>query len=30
VPLARLTAGREEQIVSALLAARERLERVLR
>jgi DNA-binding IclR family transcriptional regulator len=30
VPLARLTAGREEQIVEALLTARERLERMLR
>jgi len=30
VPVARLTAGREQQIVDALLAARERLERVLR
>jgi IclR family transcriptional regulator, acetate operon repressor len=30
VPVARLTAGREEQIVTALLAGRERLERILR
>jgi IclR family acetate operon transcriptional repressor len=30
VPVARLTAGREEQIVAALLEARERLERILR
>jgi DNA-binding IclR family transcriptional regulator len=30
VPVARLTAGRQEQIVEALLTARERLERVLR
>jgi DNA-binding IclR family transcriptional regulator len=30
VPVARLTAGREEQIASALLAARDRLERILR
>jgi DNA-binding IclR family transcriptional regulator len=29
VPVARLTPGREEQIVQALLTARERLERVL-
>jgi IclR family transcriptional regulator, acetate operon repressor len=30
VPIARLTPGREEQIVTALLAARERLDRILR
>jgi len=30
VPVARLTPGREEQIADALLAARERLERILR
>ncbi len=30
VPVARLTPGRDQQIVTALLAARERLERVLR
>jgi IclR family acetate operon transcriptional repressor len=30
VPVARLTAGREEQIASALMAARDRLERILR
>jgi len=30
VPVARLTGGREEQIVAALLGARDRLERMLR